>query len=85
MKTPQVTPDWEVGIWNARVIMTDQTEEPETEPRCPQCGATSRWVRQRVPMPSSIHGLPSKFVAAECDTCEARWNETTTQTERTSR
>ena len=43
MKTPQVKPDWEVGIWNARVIMTDQTEEPETEPRCPQCGATSRW------------------------------------------
>lgn len=81
MKTPQIKPDWEVGVWNGRTIMTDQTEEP----RCPQCGAMSRWVRQRVAMPSSIHGLPSKFVAAECDTCEARWNETTTETERTVR
>ena len=67
MKTPQIKPDWKTGIWNGRTIMTDQTEEP----RCPQCGAMSRWIDQEV--------------AAECDTCEAHWTETKTTTERTAR
>jgi hypothetical protein len=70
MKTPQIKPEWEVGVWNGRTIITctdpdklpkgEQCEAPDAEPRCPQCGATSRW--------GVLGGSPHE---EDCDFCKS--------------
>ena len=96
MKTPQVKPDWSTGIWiGDRTVMSDQTEVHDNaeaeewyrkanEPHCPQCSATSRWVRLDATVQDPYAGRNGGWEAAECATCESRWNETTTATERTA-